>query len=885
MTTPGSLYRLLLHLLPGALRESSGPEMEALFLETLERERAARGRRGALAVWGRAATDILRRAPYERWRRRTRPTSGARAMSNLTHDLRFAVRGFFRQPGVTALVILTLTLGIAASSAVFTLLNGLFFRPFPFARPEQLVYLNETAPKWNLEFTSVFYGDFAVWQKESRAFQSMALFTENDVNLWDGTTAERVRGASITRDFGAVLGIRPVVGRFFTADEDRPKGPAVVLLSYGLWRSRFGGASDVVGRTLAINGVAHQVVGVMPPNGEFPAEARLWLPMAGDPNERCCSYSYEGIARLKPGITIEQARADLQHAHGPIWAARDSIHTVSPRLLPLRERLVSDYRLIGSALGIGVVLVLLIACANVASIMLARSIFRQREIGIRVALGATAGRVSRQLFTESLVLAAVAGVSGAVLGRLGLKLLLESMPDRLPSWAQFGADWRIVLFSVGIVGMTAILFGLAPALQNRRQDGRSAMAGGGRASMSVRQRRTLNGLVIAEIALASVLLVASGLLVRAYQRVRNVDPGFRVDNTLSFRLAPPLAKYRNGKEQVAFYQDVIGRLQAIPGVRDVGAVNCPPLGCHLGNFYEAEGAAATNGRGENPVILTLFASPGYFGAIGLKLVSGRFFTPVDGTEGGPTSVIVSEAFARAKWPNVKDPVGRRVRYQGGDSTRWFTVVGVAGDVHHYGLDQPAKPTVIIPMALLAGDSDPPSLALVVHTATEQAALFKSVGDAVRAIDPELPLFQVGTLAASLNRSLALRRAFSWLLAVFGGIALTLAVGGIYAVLSYLIGQRTREIGIRMTLGAERGQVLGLVLRQGLGLVTLGLVIGLPIAFGASRLLSSLLVGVTASDPLTFVGVAIGLVVTGLTAAMIPARRASGVDPKVALSEE
>ena len=657
----------------------------------------------------------------------------------------------------------------------------------------------------------------------------------------------------------------------------------MVVLSHGLWQSRFGGSPGAIGQTLRINGVAHLIVGVMPVTAEFPAEARLWLPIASDPT--CCSYSYDGVGRLKPGVSIAQARADLLHTQGSIWAARDSGHVVSPVLYPLHERLVNDYRLIGSALGVGVLLVLLIACANVASIMLARSIFRQREIGIRVALGATGGRVTRQLFTESLLLAAVAGVAGALLGRGGLQLLLRSMPDRIPIWAGFGTDWRVIVFSIGVVGVTAVLFGLAPALQNRRQDGRGAIAGGGRASPSHAQRRTLNGLVVAEIALASVLLVASGLLVRAYQRLRDVDPGFRTDHTLSFRLALPKVKYPSGKEQMVFYDEVIRRIRSLPGVREAGAVNCPPLGCHLGNFYEAEGAAPAGRQGENPVILTLFASPGYFRALGIKLVRGRFFTETDGTADGLRAVIVNQAFARAAWPNVDDPVGRRIRNQGGDSTRWLSVVGVTGDVRHYGLDRPARPTVFETTAVLARDNDPPGLAIVAYTSTEPSAISNAVRETVRALDPELPLYQVGTLEGELNKSLALRRVFAWLLAVFGGIALALAIGGIYAVLSYLVGRRTREIGIRMTLGAERNQVLGLVVRQGLGLVILGLVIGLPAAFAASRLLSSLLVGVPAGDPLTFAAVAVGLVGTGLVAALIPARRASSVDPKVALGVE
>jgi putative ABC transport system permease protein len=882
----GAIYRVILRLLPAEMRDRFGDEIERLFLAELRAARA-RGIGPWLGTWICATWDVIRRAPREHWRRRGRRAPEERSMHSFLSDLRFALRTFARQKGATALVLLTLTLAVAANTAVFTLINGLFLRPFPFPQPDRLVYLNERAPKWTLDFVGINYPDFDTWRRTTHSFEALALLDETSVNLADGTGADRVRGALVTHDFPAVLGIRPLLGRTFTPEEDRPNGPNVVVIGEGLWRTRFAGTRDIVGKALRINSQPYTVIGVVPSTAEFPGDIHLWLPRAGDPNQPYQSYSGDGFARLKRGVTVEQARADLMEAQRPIWRQSDTSRTVSPRIDALHDRFVSNFKVLGKALGAGVVLVLLIACANVAGAMLARATFRQRELSIRMALGASGRRVSRQMLTEALALAAIAGVAGTVLGWWGIRLLVVSVPDRFPQWVHLGIDARVVAFSIAIVGVTAVLFGLVPALQARRQDVRDCLAAGStRSSASLRQRRMLDVLVVIEIALAAVLLVAGGLLTRAFANVRTTDPGFRVDSVATFRLALPSTKYPNGVAVRGFYDRLLARVRALPGVKEAGAISCPPLTCHQGSFYEAEGGTPTGPDGTDPVVLTRTATSSYFSAMGIQFVHGRVFAENEGAPRGMRPVVVNDLFAARMWPGVADATGRRFRFRGDTAAdRWLSVVGVVQDAKHYGLDQPMRPGIFMSTTIMDTTANGPrSLAVVIRTSLEPSALFPAIRAAVRELDPELPVFELRTMREMVDRSLSLRRMLAFALGGFAAIALTLAVGGIYAVLSYVVGRRRREIGIRMALGAQRGQVIGLVVRQGAGLVLAGVGLGLPLAWAATRVLDSTLVGVTPRDPLTYGLVVAVLLATGLAATLVPARRAATVDPTVTLSE-
>jgi predicted permease len=574
-------------------------------------------------------------------------------------------------------------------------------------------------------------------------------------------------------------------------------------------------------------------------------------------------------------------------AHGPIWATRDSSRTVSPRLDPLREQFASNFKVMGRALGAGALLVLLIACANVAGAMLARSIFRRREIVIRMALGASAGRVGRQLITESLALAAIAGLAGTLLGRWGLRLIVRAAPDQLPGWVQLQSDARTVAFAMVVVLLTALVFGLVPAMQPRRENlaGSLAWGSGARTSGSLPQRRVLDALVVVEVALALVLLAGSGLLLRAYRNLRDADPGFTTQGVTTFRVSLPRVTYTNGLTQGRFFMTLVERLEAAPGVVSAGVVTCLPFTCHWGNFLQAEGTPPPGRSGSNPVVLVRNASPGYFETMGIRLVRGRYYGEGEGSPRGPHPVVVNEEFARAKWPNLANPVGRRVIWSGDTtSTRWMTVVGVVRDVRHYGLATPMRPGIYLSTTDIDSTDSRTTFGVAVRSPADPASVAATVRAVVRQLDPELPVFELRTTEAAVARSIAPRRAVAFALVAFGFVALALAVGGIYAVLSYVVGRRRQEIGIRMALGARRAQVVRLVVRQGLRLVALGVIIGLPLALLATGALSSLLVGVSPRDPLTY-GIAIALLaVTAVISALVPARRAATVDPKTALGE-
>ena len=870
------LYRLLLRLAPRALRDAHGDEMEEMFAETLEASRA-RGPSAVWATWSAAIADVL--------------TARRRARLNLpdTHhkgntvgsDLRYALRALRRQRGATLLVLTMLTLGIAANVAVFALVDGLFLRPFPFPNPDRLVYINTVAPKWNLDVVGINYPDFDRWRRDQRLFEAIATYETSRFNLAEGGNPERVSGARITYDFPRVLGVTPILGRSFTPEEDRPKGPPVVLLSAALWKSRFGGDPNVIGRTLRLDGTPHTIVGVMPTEAAFPEDVLLWVPLAGDPNQPYNSYSGDGIGRLKPGVTIEAADADLKRAHQPIWDARDKQHVVTPFVRSLRDTFVHDYRTSVSTVSGAVVVLLLIACANVAAIMLARALARRREMGIRLALGSSRLRLMRQLLLENLLLAAAGGVLGVLAGRWTLSMLLSLVPDQFPRWAIFAVDLRVIAFSVALVGLTTLLFGWAPALHAVRGDLRSAVNETTRGTTdSPRARRTLSLLVGSEFALAAVLLVCGALLVKAFDRVRHVDPGFRPDHVLS--AVVPLSEGTRPKPEqwIAFWNEFESRLAAVPGIDAEGLITCLPLaGCHTGNFYIAE-AAQPRPDGKNPVVLVRGASPGYAAAIGLRLREGRFLEPADMRPNAQPVIVVNETFVRTFWGAEATGVGRRVKYEGPDS-HWMTIVGVAEDVKHYGLERPMRPGVYLPLA-----SNPqPTLMVAVHSRQDPALVSAALREVLRQLDAEVPLYRVRTMDEWIRRSVAPRAALAWMLAVFAGLALVLAIGGAYGVATYLVTQRTREIGIRVALGARTRDVFRGVVMRGIVVVAAGVACGLSASLALARLMSDVLFGVSPRDPVVLALVAALLVATAFAANGVPARRAARIDPMRSLRTE
>jgi putative ABC transport system permease protein len=801
----------------------------------------------------------------------------------LGSDFHYALRSLSRQKAASALVVAMLSLGIAGNVAVFSLVNGLFFRPFPFEEPDRLVFINEKAPKWNLEITGVNFPDFDQWRKGQQLFDSLAAWDSTNLNLADGSSADRIQAAAVSHEFATVLRIRPFVGRMFSADEDKPKAAPVAVLTHGLWVERFGRDPNVVGRTLKLNGEPHTIIGVLPPEADaYPGDARLWVPLRGDPLQEGQSYGGNAIGRLKPGVSPAQGEADLLRAHQPIFDTHDKEHVVTPFVLPLREINVRDFRTAATTLTIAVSLLLVVACANVAAVMLARALSRRREMGIRVALGANRARLVRQLFVENAVLALAGGALGLLAGQWAIRLLIESLPDGAPSWARFGLDGRVMLFAVLSSFATVLLFGWAPALHAVRGDLRAAMTNIANAAIATPGGgRSLRFIVGAEFALATLLLVCGGLLVRAYDRVRHVDPGFSPHGVLTFTVSLPSATYPTEK-RLAFWDRLEARMAQLPGVQAVGLVNCPPFGCHWGSFYVAEGAPPLGPNDSNPVVLNRYATPTYFATMGIRLKAGRFFNERDG-RGGPDQervVIINETFARTFFPGVDNPVGRRMRANG-DKAPWNRVIGLVADIRHYGLERPMRPGIYWPMAQRPIDSS----AVALKTAGTAEALTESARSALRELDPELPMFSVRTMDAALQRTLATRTTYSWMLAVFALTALVLALGGTYGVSSYLVTQRTREIGIRVALGAARRDIIRGVLRATLALAGAGIIVGTAASLGVARWLDSLLFGVNPTDALTLSLSLTVLIAAALTANLLPARRAARVDPMTSLREE
>jgi predicted permease len=882
-------YRLLVRLAPRRVRARHGAEMEALFAEALADARAA-GRLAAASAWAAAGWDVVRarlRAPIAR--RAFSPVAQERTVRMSASDLRYIVRWLLRQKSSTALVVGMLALGIAANVVVFSLVNGLFLRPFPFAEPDRLVYINETAPRWNLEIVGINYPDFHHWRQTQQMLEGLAIWDDTTFNVSEGGRAERIEGASVTHDFASVLGIAPILGRTFTPDEDKPGAPRVVILVEGFWRERFGGASDVVGKPLTLDGVAHTIVGVLPATAAWPVNARFWVPLAGDPAQPWEGYGYQGaVGRLKPGVTAEAAEKDLLRVQQAIWDARDKERIVSPYVRTLRSYFARDFRTQATSLMTAVAILLVVACANVASVMLARALARRREMGIRVAVGASRARLVRQLFAENLILSAVGGAGGLLLGHWALRLLVTRAGDQIPRWVDMAFDWRVAAFTAGVTIATTVLFGFAPSLHAMRGDLRGAVHDT-TAGTTARPggRRTLSLLVAGEFALAAVLLVGAGLLLRAYGRVQQVDPGFRPDHVLTFALALPDAAYgdppktpedQTGTKQVAFWNRLVQRLNSLPDVEQAGVVSCAPLGCHWGTFYDVEGRAPLAPGQSNPVTLYRPASPEYFATMGIRLKRGRF---LDARDGPPDrrAVVVNETFVKTFWPGVDDPIGRRI----GDAERkrWTTVVGVVEDVKHYGLEEPMRPGVYLPVRQVPSGT----MTVAIRTKGDPRAFTATARAAVRELDPGLAMYRIRTMEDALARSLLQRQLYSWLIGVFAALALVLALGGAYGVTTYLVSQRTREIGIRVALGARTADIARAVLRGALVVIGAGVAAGAAGAVAGARFMGDLLFGVPPHDPIVLGAAAALLLAFAAGANWLPARRAAKLDPMRSLRAE
>jgi len=824
-----------------------------------------------------------------RVREETRNVWSMVRLEQVLQDARFAARTLRKSPGFTAIAVLTLALGIGANTAVFSVVYEVLLRPLPYREPSRLVVLNETTPKVGV--VSVSYPNFLDWRAQSRTFSQMAAVHEVDFNLAGVTQPENISGDAVSPYFLSMMGVRPVIGRDFDSAEEKAGTAPVVLLSYSLWQSHFGGDPGAVGRTITLDGHGFTIVGVLPANYRSLDMTDVMLPigvwLTSDP-EGTAGRGERGdmnvIARLAPGATLAQAQAEMDAIAGRLAreypASNDGFGVA---LQPIRDAFVSDARPALLVLFGAVLFVLLIACTNVANLFLVRGAGRSKEVALRVAFGASRGRIVSQMLTESLVMSFLGGVLGVAVAIGGIRGLAGLIAEEMVSTADVGLNGPVLLFAGAVVILAALLFGLAPALHWTRPDLQSELKEGGRgASAGAAQSRLRRILAIAEVSLALVLLVGAGLMMKSLYRLLQVDPGFRPDRVLRMVMDLRTQQYAKDPAALNFWQQVLDRVRVLPGVESAAVGTVIPLtGSHSRTDVTIEGMAQPK-PGNYPHPDYHIVSAEYFKTLGVPLLRGREFTDAD-DENAAHVGIISAMTARQLFPS-EDPVGKRFMFGHPSATQppdWRTIVGVVGDTKLYGLDNPARLEVYVPYRQRAASE----MALVVKSGVDPAALSSAIRGAVAEIDKDQPVFGVVTMKRLVSDSVATRRVTLVLLGSFSGLALVLGAIGIYGVISYSVAQRTREIGVRMALGAPRGDVFRLVIGQGLKLAGIGIAGGVVAALALARLMSSLLYGVSSADVETFVGVALLLALATFAACYIPARRAMRVDPVVALRYE
>ena len=812
-------------------------------------------------------------------------------MDTLLHDLRFALRTLRKSPGFTTVAVLTLALGIGATTAIFSVVNGVLLRPLPYGQPERVVMLWNHWKGWPETWLSqAEYWDFS---DQNRSFEGVAAFTDGTRNITGNGDPEKLRADFVTANAFPLLGVRAARGRTFTAQEDQP-GSGVAIISDGLWKRRFGGDPGVVGRSIQLDDSAVTVIGVMPPGFQLPLDFAgqskdLWLPLALVRDSAAAdgrgNHGLNAFAKLGPGVTLAAANAEV----GAIAKRMTELYpTEEPEgfgsfIVPVTTQVMGDVRPALLLLLGATAFVLLVACANVANLLLARSEVRQQEIAVRTALGAGRTRLVRQLLTESIVLALTGGAFGLLLARWGIDGLLATAPTGIPRLEQVGIDDRVLAFALLASIGTGILFGLAPAFHLALRDiqgtlrsyGRGSTAGGARS-------RIRHALVVSEIAIALVLVIGGALLIQSFVRLRGVDAGFDPRNVLTLQISLPPSSYASNAQVRTFYRTLLERARGLPGVQSAGATRALPMDGVIGDWgFTIEGPDASQSdhmQGDWQVV-----APGYFAAMRIALKEGRPLTDAD-DDGAAGVILMNEELARRAFPRG-DAVGRRVR-MGGD-TLWRTVIGIVGDVRQRGLDAEVRPELYLPHAQFptAAGNALRQMYVVVHTASDPAGITSAIRREMRALDPNVPIASVRTMDTVVGSWAAERRLSMGVLSILAIVALALAAIGTYGVMSYAVAQRTQEIGLRMALGAEPRDVLNLVVRQGLGLALTGVVIGLAAALALTRLMHSMLYQVGATDPATFVGITVLLAATAIVATYIPARRATRIAPTVALQSE
>jgi predicted permease len=812
-------------------------------------------------------------------------------IADLGQDLHFGLRMLRKNPGFTLIAMLTLALGIGANTAIFSVVNGVLLRSLPYGDPDRLVQFWETNPLKGWTEATVAPANLFDWQKQNQSFEDIAAYMGSDTKgaglsnifLTGDSEPERLRGLYVTGDLFSVLGVSAARGRTFTPEETWAGNHRVAVLSYGLWQRRFGGDPSIVGQSIPLNGSDRTVIGVMPEGFYFPAkEVELWVPMGWEQaqiSQLRRPHFLRAVGRLRPGVSIEQARSDMTTIAGVLEGQYPDTNTqMGVGLGPLQEWIVGDSRPALLVFLAAVGLVLLIACANVSSLLLVRAESRRKEIAIRVALGAGRWRIIRQLLSETLLLSLLGGAFGVLLAVWARKLLLAVGPRHIPRLNEINLDGAALTFTLGITLLAALLAGVLPAWQVSRHELTDALKGGQKGAGGSQRARLRGLLVVSEIALSFMLVIGAGLLIKSFVRLVQVDPGVDPNDVLTLRLDLPGRRYPEDRQQVAFYEEVERRIAGLPGVESVGATTCLPL-----EGYKWTGDATVEGRPAEDFLRELRhkeITPGYFRTMKIPLLAGREYDEGD-TATGPTVAVINEAFARWAFPN-EDAVGRRVKFSKPNiESPWYTIIGVVRGEKQDGLDKEIRPEVYEALSQNAQKQ----MAMVVRTNGDPMKLVGAVRDEIRAVDPNLPPYDIKPMTEVLSASFSKQRFTTTLLGVFAAVALGLSAIGMYGVIAYSVTQRTYEIGLRRALGAESRDVLKLIVGQLMRLALAGIGAGLAASIALTRLIASLLFDVSATDPVTFTVVAGLLIGVALLAGWIPTRRALKIDPMVALRYE
>jgi putative ABC transport system permease protein len=878
--------------------------MEVVFAKALRRERDRRGWVGVVSAWLGAAVDAVARGATERgdaarrsWRTRrtnTNPTLtlGDR-MTLLWQDIRYAVRGFIRRPGFAVVAMLTLAIGIGANTAMFSVVNGALLRPLPYEEPDRLALIWETFERAGMDAVPFSEADFLDYRDQTETLSHMAMFRrlEDAVLVGDGEP-EVLNAQMVTPSLFPMLGAGALIGRVFDPEEEEPGRDAVALLSHAFWQDRFGGAGDVVGRTINLSERSYTVVGVMPRDFQFPppvsfgdlmisSQPDLWVPFALDgANADRMRHAFFVLGRAKDGVDLARVDTEMSAIAARVAEANPQTNTgVGARIVPVHEQSVATIRSALLVLLAAVGFVLLIACTNVANLLLARAGGRQREIAVRVAVGAGRSRLVRQLLTESMLMAFAGGAIGFLFAVIGTRALFRLNPMDLPVMFDTGLDLRVLAFTFAVTGITGMAFGLIPALQTTKTDLQAGLKEGSRSTTDQGQLRMKNLLIVGEIAVALMLLVGAGLMIKSFDRLQSVDPGFDPENVLTFLVPLSEARYPEAEQRRVFIDAVVENIGGLPGVHRVGGVTNLPLTVNrTGSSYTVEGEPPPE-PGEFRIAEFRTVTPGYFEAMGMPLLSGRGFSNLDGPD-AQSVVVINETLAGRHWDG-EDPIGKQITGSVNGDNGPHTVVGIVSDVRFFGLDVPPEPMIYRPNAQASNRG----MWISVRATGNPEALGNASRRAVWQVDPNVPVEQMETMRSRFADSIAKPRFTAQLFTGFGLVALFLAALGIYGVMSFAVAQQTKDIGIRMAFGAEPGKLLAMVLTRGLTLAGVGVGLGLLGAFGATRLMQSLLYDVSATDPGTFAAVGSVLLGVAALATYLPARRATKVNPVDALRGE